>query len=131
MSAHNVIDMKVIITAMENNLESPIDPRFGRCKFFLTVDTESLEFEATENENNRAMGGAGIQAAQTVANKEVDAVITGSVGPNAFQTLSAAGLKVYTGAHGTIKEIIEQFKQGNLKETSSSTVGSHFGMKNK
>ena len=123
--------MKVTITAMENNLDSQIDPRFGRCKFFVTVDTETLEFEATPNKNQSAMGGAGIQAAQTVANKGVDAVITGSIGPNAFQTLSAANLKVYTGGKGTIKEVIEQFKKGELIESSSSTVGSHFGMRNR
>jgi len=123
--------MKVIITAMGSDLNSQVDPRFGRCKYFLTVDTETMEFEATLNGNQDAMGGAGVQAAQTVANKGVDALLTGSVGPNAFQTLSAAGLKIYTGAHGTIKEVLEQFKQGELKESSDSTVGSHFGMRNR
>ena len=108
MSATIVIGMKVIITAMGSDLNSQVDPRFGRCKYFLTVDTETMEFEATLNGNQDAMGGAGVQAAQTVANKGVDALLTGSVGPNAFQTLSAAGLKIYTGAHGTIKEVLEQ-----------------------
>lgn len=126
-----VITMKVAITAMENDLNSQVDPRFGRCKYFLTVDTETMKFEVTRNDNQEAIGGAGIQAAQTVANKGVVALITGSVGPNAFQTLSAAGLKVYTGAHGTIKEVIEQFKQGELKESSNSNVGSHFGMRDR
>jgi predicted Fe-Mo cluster-binding NifX family protein len=131
MSATIVIGMKVIITAMGNDLNSQVDPRFGRCKYFLTVDTETMEFEATPNGNQDAMGGVGVQAAQTVANKGVDALLTGSVGPNAFQTLSAAGLKIYTGAHGTIKEVLEQFKQGELKESSNSTVGSHSGMRNR
>ena len=123
--------MKVIITAMEENLDAPVDPRFGRCKFFLTVNTDTMEFEVTPNDNQSAMGGAGIQAAQIIANKGVDVVITGTVGPNAFKTLSAAGLKVYTGAQGSIREAIEQFKQGQLTESVTSTVGSHYGLKEK
>ena len=122
--------MKVIITAMGNNLDAQVDPRFGRCKFFITVDIDTMEYDVINNENQSAMGGAGVQSAQIVANKGVDAVITGTVGPNAFQTLSAAGLKIYIGAQGSIKEVIEKFKKGELKESATSTVGSHFGMTN-
>jgi len=73
-------------------------------------------------------GGAGIQAGQRVADARAEAVLTGNVGPNAFRTLSGLGLKVYTGVTGTVKEAVEQFKAGGLKETTSSTVGAHFGM---
>ena len=90
--------MKVGITSNGENLDSDIDQRFGRCKYFIIVDTETMDFEALSNENMMASGGAGIQAAQTIANKGVEAVITGNIGPNAFQTLAAAGIKIYTDA---------------------------------
>ena len=120
--------MKIGITSTGETLDSEMDQRFGRCRYFIIFDTESMEFEALSNENAMTSGGAGIQAAQTIANKGVDVVITGNVGPNAFQTLSAAGIAVFTGATGTIKELIEKYKKGELKKTESASVGSHFGM---
>jgi len=91
------------------------------------VDTDSSEFEAIQNPNIEAMGGAGIQSAQLVASKQVKAVLTGNVGPNAFQTLSAAGIDIYTGVSGSVKEAIEAYKLGELKKTKSPNVGSKFG----
>jgi len=120
--------MKIGITSTGENLDANVDQRFGRCKYFLIVDTDSMEFEVLSNENAMASGGAGIQTAQTIANKGVKSIVTGNVGPNAFQTLSAAGIKVFTGASGTIKESIEKFKKGELKETEAPNVGSHSGM---
>jgi len=121
--------MKIGVTSTGKNLDVNVDPRFGRCKYFLIVDAESMEFEVLSNENAMASGGAGIQTAQTIANKGVEVVLTGNVGPNAFQTLSAAGIKVFTGASGTIKESIEKYKKGELKETEAPNVGSHSGMR--
>ncbi len=120
--------MKIGITSTGENLDANVDQRFGRCKYFLIVDTDSMEFEVLSNENAMASGGAGIQTAQTIANKGIKSIVTGNVGPNAFQTLSAAGIKVFTGASGTIKESIEKFKKGELKETEAPNVGSHSGM---
>ena len=120
--------MKIIITATEKDLNAPVDPRFGRCQYFITINPETLEFNALENDQKNAMGGAGVQAAQTVANAQVDAVVTGAVGPNAFQTLKAANVKIYTGANGTVKDAVDAFKNGSLQETETSTVGSHHGM---
>lgn len=120
--------MKIIVTATKNDLDAQVDPRFGRCQYFIKVDPETLEYEVQENDQKNTMGGAGIQAAQIVANAQVDAVITGSVGPNAFQTLKAANVKIFTGASGTVKEAINAFNQGSLEETNTSTVGSHHGM---
>jgi len=121
--------MKIAITAKGNSLESEIDPRFGRCSHFLVIDIDTMKFEPISNESAMASGGAGIQAAQTVAKTEVKAVVTGNMGPNAFQTLSAAGIKVFIGANGTIKEAIEKYKKGELKETEAPNVGSHSGMR--
>ena len=74
-------------------------------------------------------GGAGIQAAQMVAKTGAEIVITGNMGPNAFETLSAAGIQVFTGASGSVNEAIEKYKKGELKKTETASVGSHFGMK--
>jgi predicted Fe-Mo cluster-binding NifX family protein len=116
------------VTALSGNLEAQIDPRFGRCPYFVIVDSETMEFEAVPNTASGSMSGAGIQAAQTVASKGTEVLITGNVGPNAFQALSAAGIKVVTGAFGNVREVIEKYKSGGLKETSSPTVRGHFGM---
>jgi len=121
--------MRIALSSKSNNLESEIDPRFGRCNYFIIIDIETMSFESISNESSIASGGAGIKAAQTLSKVEVDVVVTGNMGPNAFQTLSAAGIKVFIGANGTIKEAIEQFKNGKLNKLESPSVGSHFGMK--
>jgi len=121
--------MKIGVSSTGENLDANVDQRFGRCKYFLIVDTESMEFEVLSNENAMASGGAGIQAAQTIAKTGAEVVVTGNVGPNAFQTLSAAGMKIFTGASGTIKESIEKYKKGELKKTEAPSVGSHSGMR--
>ena len=120
--------MKIAVTATADNLESEVDPRFGRCSYFLIIDIDTMNFESISNEGSLASGGAGIQAAQTVAKAGVDVVVTGNMGPNAFQTLSAAGITVFTGANGTVKEAVEKYKKGELKKTESASVDSHFGM---
>jgi predicted Fe-Mo cluster-binding NifX family protein len=87
-----------------------------------------MQFEAIPNMAASSTGGAGIQASQTIANKGVKLVITGNVGPNAFGALSAAGIEIVTGAFGTVREVVEKFKRGELKRTGGPTVGGHFGM---
>jgi len=123
--------MKICVTSEGGNLDSKVDPRFGRCQHFIIVDTDSLEFEAVRNPNIESTGGAGIQSAQLVSSKQVKAVVTGNVGPNAFQTLQAAGIEIFTGASGTIKEAIEKYKRGEFKAVSGPSVGSHAGMPGK
>ena len=118
--------MKVAVSASGASLDSPVDPRFGRCPYFIIVDTETMKFEAIQNTSQYTPMGAGIQAAQTVASKGVEAVITGNVGPNAYQALTAAGITIITGAAGTVREAIERYKSGQLKAVSSPQIG--FGM---
>ena len=120
--------MKIAISSQGDNLDSQVDARFGRCNYFIIIDSETGEFEAVSNQASGAMGGAGIQSAQTVADKDVKAVITGNVGPNAFQTLKATDIKIYGGASGTVGEAIEKYKKGELQEFSDSSVPGHFGM---
>jgi predicted Fe-Mo cluster-binding NifX family protein len=120
--------VRVAVSSVGKTLDSQVDRRFGRCPYFLVVDSETLEFKVVTNAAAGAMGGAGIQAANSVVGEGIKAVITGNVGPNAFQTLSAAGKVIITGASGTVKEVIEQFNRGELHETKTSTVDGHFGM---
>ena len=120
--------LKVALSATAGNLDSQIDPRFGRCQYFVIVDTDTMNIEALPNMAAGAMGGAGIQAAQTIANKGVQTVLTGSVGSNAFQALSAAGISIITGVFGTIREAVEKFKSGQLQKTIAPTAPMGSGM---
>jgi predicted Fe-Mo cluster-binding NifX family protein len=120
--------MKICVTATGNSIDAQIDPRFGRCSYFVIVDSETMQFEAVPNMAAGASGGAGIQAAQAIANKDVKLLITGNVGPKAFQALAAAGIEVATGAFGTVREAVEKYKSGELDKTGAPTVGGHFGM---
>ena len=120
--------MKVVVSASGDTLDSSVDPRFGRCAYFVFVDTESLEFEAFPNDSAMASGGAGIQAAQFVANKGAGAAITGNVGPNASMTLDSAGVPVFLGATGTVRDAVEMYKGGQLQSASGASVPGHFGM---
>ena len=123
--------MKLCVTSQGNDLASQVDPRFGRCKYFIFVDSDSLEFEAVENPNAQFSGGAGIQSGQLMASKGVKAVLTGNIGPNAFGTLKAAKIEVFTGASGSVKDAIEKYKKGKLTSTQGPSVGSKFGMPGK
>ncbi|MBN2142991.1 MAG: NifB/NifX family molybdenum-iron cluster-binding protein [Candidatus Aureabacteria bacterium] len=120
--------MKICVTSEGDNLESMVDPRFGRCRYFIIIDTESKEFEAVQNANIDSMGGVGVQSGQFMSSKQVKAVITGNVGPNAFNTLQAAEIEVVTGASGIVKDVIEKYKMGEYKTSSQSTVNSKSGM---
>ena len=120
--------MKIAITSSGDNLDSQMDPRFGRCQYFVIVDPDTMDFEAMPNESAMASGGAGIQAAQTIVNVGINGVITGNVGPNAFDVLSAAGIETMTGASGTVRHALELYKSGSLQSAAGATVGSHAGM---
>ena len=120
--------MKIAITSRGSDLKAEVDPRFGRCTYFILVETDTDKFETIENKGAQGMGGVGIQSGQLMADKGVKVVLTGSCGPNAFQTLQAAGIKVITGASGTVQETIDKFKSGKLKEISKADASAHSGM---
>jgi predicted Fe-Mo cluster-binding NifX family protein len=121
--------MKICITSTGASLDSEMDPRFGRCQYFLFVDPQSLELEAVENPNIAASGGAGIQSAQLVAQKGAEAVITGQVGPNAYTTLQAAGVKILIGVIGKNREVLEKYRAGELSSYAQGpTAKAHSGM---
>ena len=121
--------MKIAVSASSPGLESDVDPRFGRCPFYLIVDPQTMDFDVVENPYADASSGAGIQAAQLVAQKNAEAVLTGSCGPNAFETLKAAGLKVIVGVTGSVSEALRRYASGGeFQEASGPDVPSHYGM---
>ena len=120
--------MKLAVSSQGKNIESPVDPRFGRCAYFLIVETDDLRFEAFDNENRSLGGGAGIQSAQLLASKGVKALITGYCGPNAARTLSAAGIELYVVQSGTVKEAVEKHIKGELNITNEANVADHFSL---
>ena len=119
--------MRIAISATGTTLDAEVDPRFGRCQYFIIADPETIEFEAVDNSSAMAAGGAGISAAQMIACKGVEAVLTGNCGPNAYQVLSSAGIQVITGVSGRVKDAIQSYKSGKLQESSQPNVAGHFG----
>ena len=122
--------MKVVVSSTGENLESQIDPRFGRCSFFIIIVTEDMSFESFNNESFALSGGAGIQSASFVVSKVVKAVLTGNCGPKAMQVFSTAGVDVFTGFSGMVKDAVEQFKKGGLNPTTKATVVEKAGVSN-
>jgi predicted Fe-Mo cluster-binding NifX family protein/ferredoxin len=120
--------MKIAITATGPELDASVDPRFGRCEYFIIVDPQTMEYSSIENPNTSLGGGAGIQSAQLVAQQEVHSVLTGNCGPNAFQTLSAAGIRVITGVSGSIRRAVARFKMDTTTSAAGPNVADHLGM---
>ena len=119
--------MKVVVTSQGQELTSAVDQRFGRAKYFIVVDTGTGDLSAADNSQNlNAAQGAGIQAGKNVVDLGAEAVITGHVGPKAFATLQAGSVAIYTGASGTVADAIEQFKAGELKQSSAADVEEHW-----
>lgn len=107
---HRPTATKICITSQGKDLEAEVDPSFGRARYFLIVDPETLDFEAVENPNIEAPQGAGIQTAQLISSKNVGTVLTGSCGPNAFNVLQSSGIRVITGTSGQIKDVLQKYK---------------------
>ncbi|MDH4239784.1 MAG: NifB/NifX family molybdenum-iron cluster-binding protein [Phycisphaerae bacterium] len=122
--------MKIAVTSVGKTLDSEVDQRFGRAAYFIIIDTEVMDFNVIENESVTAGGGAGISSAKAVIDAGAEAVLTGNCGPNAQRTLSAAGVRLYTGVTGKVAEAVELFKDGKLTEAEGPNVQSHFGTGN-
>lgn len=119
--------MKIAVTSVGPSLDDQVEPRFGRCTYFLIVDPETMELETLKNPNVAAGGGAGIQSAQLMAERGVQAVLTGNCGPNAFQVFNASGIQVIVGISGLVRQAVEQFKAGAFTEARQANVESRFG----
>jgi predicted Fe-Mo cluster-binding NifX family protein len=120
--------MKICVTSQGSDLDSLVDPRFGRCQYFIIVETDTMEYKVIENSNIAAGGGAGIQSAQQMVEEGIEIVLTGNCGPNAFRVFSQAGIKIVTGVSGSIRESVEKFKSGAVGGASSPSVEGHFGL---
>ena len=119
--------MKIMVTARGQDLDSPVDPRFGRCGNFLLVDGETLEFRAVDNQAGRdATQGAGVRAAQQVAGSGAAVLLTGHCGPKAHRLLTAAGVSVFVNVEGTVREAVGQFQEGRLARAEGPDVESHW-----
>ena len=120
--------MKVVVTSNGADLSAPASPVFGRCPTYIFVDTETMQFKAVPNPAISAGGGAGIQAAQFVVERGAQAVLTGNVGPNAFNVFQAAGVPIHLLGGGTVREAVEAYKSGQLRSVGGANVQAHAGM---
>jgi predicted Fe-Mo cluster-binding NifX family protein len=119
--------MKIAVSAAGPSLDDLIDPRFGRCVCFLIVETDTLEFEVLENAGKSQSGGAGIEAAQQIADQGVSHVLTGYCGPNAEKVLSAAGIWIVSGCAGTVREAVERFRSGKTASAEPAPASRRTG----
>jgi predicted Fe-Mo cluster-binding NifX family protein len=117
----------IAISASDRNLEAKVDPRFGRASYFLLVNPHTLDFEVVANQENlQAAQGAGIQAAALVARHKPVALLTGNCGPKAYHTLLAAGIPVFLGVAGSVREAVQEFRAGKLTPARGPNVTGHW-----
>ena len=129
METGGVKGMNICVTASGESLDSEVDPRFGRCSYFVIYDPETRNVESISNAAAFTSGGTGIKAAEIIANAEVDVLLTGTVGPNAFSIFSELGIDVQVGIKGTVQEAIRQYKAGELQSIRSPNTTPGSGMK--
>ena len=121
--------MKIAVSATAEGLDNQVDMRFGRCPYFVVVEVENKKIKSGKSIANPAMmqgGGAGLRAAQLMGDEKVDAVISGNVGPNAFNVLNQLGIEIYQ-ATGKVKDAIQAYLEGKLQKVSDATAPLDFG----
>ncbi len=119
--------MKVAVSAQHAAWDAPVDPRFGRARTFVLVDTERPELvEIANTQALDAVQGAGVQAAALLCRSGAEAVITGHCGPKAYAALAAGRVKVFTGATGTVAEAVAALAAGHLAEAGAADVAGHW-----
>ena len=119
--------MKIAVTSQGKDLDSQIDPRFGRAAYILIVDINDEAVEVLDNSKNvNAFKGAGIQAAARVGDSGADVLLTGFCGPNAFKVLAAAGVKVASDMNGTVRDALEAFRSGMVSFADNANAEGHW-----
>ena len=113
--------MKIAVTASGPEREAPLDRRFGRCAYFVVIDTESNAWEAFPNPAQDAGGGAGPQAAEFLVSKRTESVISGDYGPNAFNALQAGGIEMCRASEGSVDELIQAYQEDRLEKIGAPT----------
>jgi predicted Fe-Mo cluster-binding NifX family protein len=122
--------MKIAVTAKGDSLSSEMDERFGRCAYFIIVDTDNPDgFQAIKNDAAEAGGGAGVRAAQTVIDTGAEAVVSGNFGPKAFDALSAADMKLYAVSAPTVRDAVDLFRANKARPLESATAAAHAGLR--
>ena len=117
------LQLKIAITSKGKDLDSPVDPRFGRAAYILIVDTLNHGVEVLDNsENVNAFKGAGIQAAVMISDRGAKVLLTGYCGPNAFKTLNAAGVKVANDVTGTVRDAVIAYNEGKVSFADGANV---------
>ena len=112
--------MKIAISASGKKLSDLLDQRFGRCEFFQVYDSETKEIQILQNKGNQASGGAGIAAANQIVDENIEVIITGRLGPNAFDIVTENNIKAYTCECLSIGEILKKYDKKELKEITVS-----------
>lgn len=119
--------MKTAITSKSPDLDSEVDPRFGRAAYILIIDTDTLQFEVIDNARNvNSFKGAGIQAAASISEKNAEVLLTGFCGPNAFKTLEAANIKVVSDVSGIVRDAVKEFNEGKFSFSEAANVDGHW-----
>lgn len=121
--------MNIAVTSSGTGLEAAVDPRLGRCPWFVYVDPDTMSVETEPNAAAAAGGGAGVAAAQQLAARKPTAVLTGHCGPNAFEVLKAAGIEVFTGVSGSVREAVTAFLTGTFEVAGAADAEAHAGMR--
>jgi predicted Fe-Mo cluster-binding NifX family protein len=119
--------VKIVVTSSSTDLDAPTSRVFGRAPFYVLVDTETMSFEALENPERRALRGVGFYSPEWIVERGAQAVVTGSVGPNAFRVLQDLGLPVYLSAGGTVRKAVEAYRAGRLQPAEGPNVSTHSG----
>jgi len=119
--------MRAAVTASQPAMDAAVDPRFGRCPHFVIVDTDTMAVETMPNSGVGLGSGAGIEAGRLLADAAVETVLTGHCGPNARETLAAAGIQVIVGCQGSVAEAVEALKAGRLAPGPGADVGDKDG----
>lgn len=119
--------MKIAITSSGKELKDQHDPRFGRCTYFVIVDTPHGQVKVVENKGQLSGGGAGIAAAQQITDEKAEVVLTGNMGPNAYNLIKASGVKAFQTKGGSCQEVLDQYLGGKLVEITAAGP-SHAGI---
>lgn len=112
--------MKIVVSSTGKSLEDLLDKRFGRCEYFQVYNTETKEVKVINNEGQNASGGAGIAAANQIVDENVEIVITGNLGPNAFEIISENNIKAYKCESLSISEVLKKYESNELEEIKIS-----------
>jgi predicted Fe-Mo cluster-binding NifX family protein len=124
--------MKIAVSATAPELDAPMDERFGRCPYFVITETEGPRHDEVVNPHSERGSGAGIQAARMLIERGVSVVLTGRCGPNAADTLAAAGVEIFTGYGGSVRQAMERFisevgQRGDAEISPTQTAERRYG----